>query len=572
MTRLYLTFFLVLICGIAYGQTWYPVTTVTGSQRIHDIDVDVSYGGSVSGYPSLNECFSPYWIGNSGSSGFYTFDFSSVNAGTVLPHIIIRIRLAQINEGEAVRFSVNGTPYLLSQAGLSNLGPTCTVNGNFQPGLPGLLVAADSIYCPPGPVGTLVPWKNSIEVKIAGAIQSLTIAGSNCYNGGIGFGLQFSFVSHQSGPVCAGEDLQLHARWVGPGTTYSWTGPAGFTSSLRDPVIPNAQPENGGLYTLHMVSPTDSVTDTMYVRIKPSPNAEILVKDPVCAGETLQLSTADTLPGVLFRWTGPDGFVSAARSPVIPNVQSHHAGVYEVIAVLGDCADTGRVELDVAHPVSDSIAERICAGESYDFLGRVLQQPGIYVHRFVAANGCDSNIVVALDVLPVPAVSVVVPQQDKLCIDDTIIMHASGADRYLWREQEVVIAEVADLSYRIAHFRTELILVGLSDNGCSDTTNILLPAESCCRIFLSNAFTPNGDGRNDRFGAVTKTASYIRNYRLDIYNRWGQLVFSAFDPTDQWDGYFKGSASETGTYFYHVQGQCLEGASFRQKGELMLVR
>jgi gliding motility-associated-like protein len=71
-----------------------------------------------------------------------------------------------------------------------------------------------------------------------------------------------------------------------------------------------------------------------------------------------------------------------------------------------------------------------------------------------------------------------------------------------------------------------------------------------CPIYdLPNVFTPNGDGRNDLF--VPRGLCFVERVDLQIFNRWGQLVFQTEDPAINWDGNnLNGENLPAGTYFY----------------------
>ena len=68
-------------------------------------------------------------------------------------------------------------------------------------------------------------------------------------------------------------------------------------------------------------------------------------------------------------------------------------------------------------------------------------------------------------------------------------------------------------------------------------------------IFIPNAFTPNGDGFNDTFGVKGEG---IQNYKMLIYNRWGEVIFSSTNPAEHWDGKYKDQPVEIGVYVYEV--------------------
>ena len=87
---------------------------------------------------------------------------------------------------------------------------------------------------------------------------------------------------------------------------------------------------------------------------------------------------------------------------------------------------------------------------------------------------------------------------------------------------------------------------------------------------IPNAFTPNDDGRNEMF-----RVKIFDNYKLThfrVFNRWGQLVFSAEGPNDGWDGTFKGDPQPGGVYTYHLEIQSPSRKKIIRKGTVLLMR
>ena len=85
------------------------------------------------------------------------------------------------------------------------------------------------------------------------------------------------------------------------------------------------------------------------------------------------------------------------------------------------------------------------------------------------------------------------------------------------------------------------------------------------RFVVPNAFTPNGDGKNDFFKPVFIDAPV--KYTIHIYDRWGAMVYESSDVNAGWDGTFKGKPQPSGTFIYYIQynytgqkTQGLEGA------------
>ena len=88
-------------------------------------------------------------------------------------------------------------------------------------------------------------------------------------------------------------------------------------------------------------------------------------------------------------------------------------------------------------------------------------------------------------------------------------------------------------------------------------------------IFVPNAFTPDGDGLNDR---VFVRGSEITDVEFAIYDRWGELVFQTSSQNTGWDGTFKGKNLPPDVYGYYLRCKCDDGTLFFKKGNITLIR
>ncbi len=96
-------------------------------------------------------------------------------------------------------------------------------------------------------------------------------------------------------------------------------------------------------------------------------------------------------------------------------------------------------------------------------------------------------------------------------------------------------------------------------------------------VFIPNAFSPNKDGINETFKpkmrfTVSSTEDRPTDYELDIYNRWGQLVFHTLNRDDEWDGTYKSEPAQQGVYFYQLKVTDNTGRSYYHKGTVTLLR
>ena len=122
-------------------------------------------------------------------------------------------------------------------------------------------------------------------------------------------------------PLCAGSTLQLSAS--GSGTSYSWTGPSGFTSTLQNPSV---SPVVAGTYSVTITGGSCSGNASTVVVVNPTPVATV-TKGTVCVSESIQLHATG---GTAYAWSGPNGFSSTSSDPVIASAVLANAGTYSV--------------------------------------------------------------------------------------------------------------------------------------------------------------------------------------------------------------------------------------------------
>ena len=92
-----------------------------------------------------------------------------------------------------------------------------------------------------------------------------------------------------------------------------------------------------------------------------------------------------------------------------------------------------------------------------------------------------------------------------------------------------------------------------------------------CDIQFPNAFTPNNDGRNDVFKPLN-VCEAISNYQLNIFDRYGNLVFTTNNKYAVWNGYTKGQKNQSGTFVWHCQYINEQGNTLQQKGTVVLIQ
>jgi gliding motility-associated-like protein len=150
------------------------------------------------------------------------------------------------------------------------------------------------------------------------------------------------------------------------------------------------------------------------------------------------------------------------------------------------------------------------------------------------------------------------------------INRPAGSYTYQWFPENLLSCnECAETSATL--FRDTEIRVFVRDvsNGCRDTDTLLIQVEGKPTLFIPNAFSPNGDRRNDFF---TVYGVAIRSVRLKIYDSRGFLVYEGDEGSEGWDGLISGNPAVEGVYYYLAEVTFLDQTREVRKGQLSLIR
>lgn len=117
----------------------------------------------------------------------------------------------------------------------------------------------------------------------------------------------------------------------------------------------------------------------------------------------------------------------------------------------------------------------------------------------------------------------------------------------------------------------EVIQIVSNSLGCADTAIQIIEVLPNTNVFLPNAFTPNGDGINDTWSAII---SYITEFELTIFDRWGQQVFTTDNIYEGWNGKYRneGRLMKADLYVYRIRLTELSGKTQDLRGHIMLLR
>jgi gliding motility-associated-like protein len=114
----------------------------------------------------------------------------------------------------------------------------------------------------------------------------------------------------------------------------------------------------------------------------------------------------------------------------------------------------------------------------------------------------------------------------------------------------------------------------INQDGCAvDSAHVNLQLEvkpECNNIYLPNAFSPNGNGVNDLFRVIH--APYLTQFKLRVYDRYGELLFTSTEQQPGWDGNFHGTAQPPDTYVWTLNYTDLDNIGKTARGTVLLIR
>lgn len=141
---------------------------------------------------------------------------------------------------------------------------------------------------------------------------------------------------------------------------------------------------------------------------------------------------------------------------------------------------------------------------------------------------------------------------------------------YQWSPPTGLTSPDARYSFGSLNKSQQYIVHIVNGYGCGRNDTLLISIINDCEVYVPTIFSPNGDSKNDKlrayFGCL-KTLNYF-----NIYNRWGQLMFSTKNSAEGWDGNFNGVKQDNAAYVWVAEGTYKSGEKFTKRGSFVLVR
>ncbi|GEP97288.1 T9SS type B sorting domain-containing protein [Chitinophaga cymbidii] len=176
---------------------------------------------------------------------------------------------------------------------------------------------------------------------------------------------------------------------------------------------------------------------------------------------------------------------------------------------------------------------------------------GTYHVAVEDANGCrtEEDVAIINQIYP----NIRIRNEDiTINIGEQVILQAENAPDYQWESDPVdgnLSCPVCATTIARPLRDTRYIVRTLTGQNCVPADTVNVHVTYLRSFFMPNAFSPNNDGQNDYFKPVSKG---VMVFSMQLYNRWGELLFQQNDPYQGWDGKVNGQPQPVGTYVYVV--------------------
>lgn len=385
-------------------------------------------------------------------------------------------------------------------------------------------------------------------------------------------------------------------------TAVGGTAPYQYSSNSTDFQSSNVLNVKAGTYTVTVKDANGCTFNAPPVTVVQTDNLTLTVTNPsaICEGTGVELQATSNADS--YSWTStsanPNLSSTIVANPVASPTQTT---LYTVTATLGSCTRTANVTVNVLPaPVPDAgPGDEICYGQNYQLhaSGGVTYNwtPATYLNNtkisnpqvvkpdktitysvsVTDANNCTSLITDDVTVTVTPPIKVITSPVDTVVHAGAVfqVQAVSAATIYTWDPAVglsnpgapnpiVTAGNVGDV--------TNYHVIASTPAGCQGEGTITVRVYTGPEIFMSNAFTPNNDGKNDVFTPFPVGIKEISYFR--VFNRWGNLVFATSGLHHGWDGKTGGMEQPSGAYVWIIRGVTQDGQVINKQGTVTLIR
>jgi len=239
------------------------------------------------------------------------------------------------------------------------------------------------------------------------------------------------------------------------------------------------------------------------------------------------------------------------------------------------CDSLINLRLNVIPIQRTEVNRTICEGESVTIGNQTFRDSGTYTIHLSSAQNCDSIVTLNLLVNPLPVINATADKTSALNTDP-IQLDVVTTETLTYNWTPVGNVDNPLIQNPIGHITQTTWFVVTATNpqtSCKTTDSVIVEIDylPCTNkyIFIPNAFSPNGDGKNDVF---LVRSTILKSMHIEIFDRWGIKMFESNDQLIGWDGKYKGQLAPDEAYGYYFKGECIQGEEITLKGNLTILK
>lgn len=382
--------------------------------------------------------------------------------------------------------------------------------------------------------------------------------------------------------ICVGQSVGI---WASGGHTYQWSPSVGLNSDTIS--NPMASPTQTTTYTAII---TDTSTNCTYQRdvtifvdtnnvIDPSTRADTTI----CLGDSAILAASGA---TFYRWSPAGTIENRDRQKTFARPKESTKYYVDISNVCGTVRDSMTVFVQKVEP-NVSSDTTLCPGKQTQLRaeGGIIYRwsPAVYVSDYrdpspiafpkepttfavevIDALNCRAVERVRVDYFSRPQIYA---GPDVFLAGDSVVLEATGKGKINWSPSNGLSCTSCNPVVARPE-RTTTYYAQLTDsNGCKRTDSLVV--EVISNLYIPNTFSPNGRAPNDIFKAE---GIHILKYKMKIYNRWGEHIFTTNSLDEGWDGTINGRQAPIGTYIYQVWYTIISGRERSQTGHVNIIR
>jgi gliding motility-associated-like protein len=397
------------------------------------------------------------------------------------------------------------------------------------------------------------------------------------------FPLPVVMVTSDKPEYCEGDTVHLE---VTQASTYTWSGPAGFTSALQSPSIINITTQQQGTYNIQISDANGCTNEAqLNILVNSSPVTTISGDLTRCEGDTLQLSAQGD--GITYAWTGPAALMSFSAQLILSDVSVVNSGTYILTTTNAEnchSIDSILVLVQATPLAAITGPDTICDGEEVLLtasgglqylwdngqVGTVLIDfPNVSAGYEVTVTEGECSNVAAWNVIVNPLPQIILGGGTTISPGESIRLSATGADQYLWDPIDGLSCPTCPDPVATPDSTTTYCVTGFL-NGCEAIECVVVNVVIDCDFDLPNVFSPNFDGSNDFW--CSPKPDCVTDQTLTVFDRWGNALFNQTGEEVCWDGTSRNKEVSSGVYVFLLALKLSATETKYKTGDILLLR